>query len=202
MRHLRAAVFFLAAALSAPASADPCCPSGCVQDANRCVIAGTNQSCGPLLSCGGGGARSPGGSGGGTQTGVVFQRPLPPACFLVNPTPAAQTVASGQCVNSLSANAQLIGCFFEDDAGRAEDARTGLSCPARQSALANQCRNRCLLFVSSLSTCSDPNSVWQRFFGDISGNMVGSARVDLCGPPLRDSFFKRAGRLRPQRVTP
>jgi hypothetical protein len=26
--------------------------------------------------------------------------------------------------------------------------------------------------------------------------------VDLCGPPLRDGFFTRAGRLKPQRHTP
>jgi len=188
--------------LVSSAYAAPCCPAGCVQDSNQCVRAGTNQSCGPLLTCGGSSGGGSSGGGGGTQTGVVFPRPAPPPCFPVNSTPAARNAATDQCGSSLSANAQLLGCFFEDNAGRAEDARTGLSCPAREAALANQCRGRCAVFASSLFTCSDPNAVWQTAFGSIGGIFVGSARVDLCGPPLRDGFFTRAGRLKPQRHTP
>jgi hypothetical protein len=65
---------------------------------------------------------------------------------------------------------------------------------------------RCAGFASfttnTICPGSDPNISWQIFFRDIQGDFVGSARVDLCGPPLRDSFFTRAGRLRPQRRQP
>ena len=94
-----------------------------------------------------------------------------------------------KCMSELSGNAQFFGCFlFEDSAGRAEDARTGLSCPARQAKLASQCQARCSAFAANFQVCSDPNSQWQRFFGDIGGLAFGSARVDLCGPRLASGY--------------
>jgi hypothetical protein len=87
----------------------------------------------------------------------------------------------------------------------AEDERTGLKCDARQAALTSQCRNRCatFAFASNRPWCfDDPNLLWRNSFGDISGEVVGSARIEGCGPPLRDSFFNRTGRLRPPRLHP
>jgi hypothetical protein len=93
----------------------------------------------------------------------------------------------------------LRGCFFEDDAGRAEDKRTGLSCSDRQSALAKQCLKRCADYASDTNhlVCagSYPNTVWRVSFGDISGD--GYARVDLCGPRLRSSFRQPSQVFRP-----
>ena len=95
--------------------------------------------------------------------------------------------------------------LFEDDAGRAEDERTGLTCAARQAALASQCRSRCAVFAfaSNRPWCfDDPNRLWHNSFGDISGDVVGSARIEGCGPPLRDGFFRRVGRSPPPRLHP
>jgi hypothetical protein len=120
-------------------------------------------------------------------------RQLGPSCAFLNPTPASREAATDRCVNELSANATLFGCLFEDDAGRAEDKRTGLNCAARQAALANQCRDRCVAFASDSSNCRYPDDVWNQVFGDIAGDAVGSARVELCGPPLRHGFIVRPG---------
>jgi hypothetical protein len=113
----------------------------------------------------------------------------------MNPTKAQVDEATDQCVNALTRSAQLRGCFFEDDAGRAEDKRTGLSCPDRQAALAKQCLKRCADYASDTThlVCagSYPNTVWHISFGDISGDTGDSARVDLCGPRLRASVSSR-----------
>src|SRR5436189_29313 len=109
--------------------------------------------------------------------------------------PAGCAPEADQCVNALTGSAQFRGCFFEDDAGRAEDKRTGLSCPDRQAALAKQCLKRCANYASDTThlvcTGSYPNTVWHISFGDISGDTGDSARVDLCGPPLRSIFAKK-----------
>jgi hypothetical protein len=170
--------------LNAPVFAQICCPSGCVQDANRCVFTGTTRTC-ASVPCSGGSSGSSGGSGG--QTYVVYPLP-PPYCPPSYPTPESRAAAANQCIATLSANAQLWGCLFEDDTGRAEDQRTGLSCPDRQKALANQCRSRCERYAASLFACNDRSEVWQRVFGDIGGLVYGSARVDLCGPRLKTSI--------------
>jgi len=113
----------------------------------------------------------------------------------MNPTKAQVDEATNQCVNSLTRSAQLRDCFFEDDAGRAEDKRTGLSCPDRQAALAKQCLKRCANYASDSAhlVCagSYPNTVWHISFGDISADTGTSARVDLCGPLLRSIFAKK-----------
>ena len=118
-----------------------------------------------------------------------------PALPIDESTKAQVDEATNQCVNTLTGSAQLRGCFFEDDAGRAEDKRTGLSCPDRQAALAKQCLKRCANYASDTShlvcTGSYPNTVWHISFGDISGDTGDSARVDLCGPPLRSIFAKK-----------
>jgi hypothetical protein len=192
MRYLKLIILFLAYALITPAFAQPCCPSGCVQDANRCVIIGTQNSCG-ASSCLPGSGSSPSGTHA-PGSAVVYPRPLIGECGASNPTQAAVDDATNRCVNDLTGSAIFVGCFFEDDAGRAEDERTGLSCPARQAALAKQCRNRCaaFAFASTRPWCyDDPNSLWHNAFGDISGDVVGSARVERCGSRLRDSYFSR-----------
>jgi hypothetical protein len=202
MQCLKLIVLFLAYALITPAFAQTCCPAGCVQNApNRCVTTGPVQnSCGNTITCPPG-SRSPGGPSGRGPTGQRVD--IGPQCFLLNSTPALVASATAKCVSDLATSATVFGCFFEDDAGRAEDERTGLSCLARQAALAGQCRNRCAAFVSNYtSTCMDSNSVWHDYFGDISGDVVGFARIERCGPPLRDGFFRRAGRLRPPRLHP
>jgi hypothetical protein len=206
MRYLKPVILFLAYALIPPAFAQTCCPVGCVQNApNQCVTTGPIQnSCGNTFTC-------PPGSGspsGGTHvpgSGVIFTPPLIPECGASNPTKAVVDDATNRCVNDLTGSAIFVGCFFEDDAGRAEDERTGLSCPARQAALAKQCRNRCaaFAFASTRPWCyDDPNSLWHNAFGDISGDVVGSARVERCGPRLRDSYFSRVLRTPPQRLNP
>jgi len=196
MRRLKLIIFFLAYAVVTPTFAEVCCPSGCSQDSNRCVYNGTQNTC-PQVACTG----RPSGPSAGTGTGSVYVGPvsLPPSppCVRLNRTQASRAAATDACVNALTSNAQFWGCIFEDDAGRAEDQRTGLSCGARQAALANQCRSRCANVALESSSCMDPNVTWRAFFGNISGDQVGSARVDLCGPPLRDSFFTRTKRLPP-----
>lgn len=186
-----------------PVFADMCCPRGCMQDfnPNRCVTADVNRNaCGVPFACGGSAASSQTGSKG-TPVAVPIS-PVGGYCVSLNPTPAARNAAADTCVQQLSANAQLFACLFEDDAGRAEDRRTGLTCAQRQAALAGQCRNRCLTFARWRSNCIDANVTWQQAFSDIGGTAVGSARVDLCGPRLKTSFINRELRAGRHRITP
>jgi hypothetical protein len=81
--------------------------------------------------------------------------------------------------NRLRARAQFFTCAFEDDAGRAEDLRTGLTCHDRQAALANECRARCANFAMWEGSCRTTEQTWQEFFGDIGGDRYGYARIDL-----------------------
>jgi hypothetical protein len=204
MRYRELVVLVFAYGLITPAFAEICCPNGCSQDANRCVYNGTQNTCpqSPQSTCGG----SSGGSSGGANPPGTPQVTSPNIggrdCVWLNPTKASLDAATNKCVSDLSKSAQVFGCFFEDDAGRAEDERTGLSCPARQAALANQCRSRCVSFASYSTNCKDANDVWHDYFGDISGDIVGSARVDLCGPKLRASLFSRTMLLRPRPYMP
>jgi hypothetical protein len=209
MRYLKLVILVLAYALISPAFAQTCCPAGCVQDADRCVTTGPNWTRCTPIACAGGSRRPSGGSAGptGAHRASVLARPLrtartyvaplqiPPQCPLMNPTKAEVDEATDQCVNALTGSAQLRGCSFEDDAGRAEDKRTGLSCPDRQAALAKQCLKRCADYASDTThlVCagSYPNTVWHISFGDISGDALRSARVDLCGPGLRASVSSR-----------
>jgi hypothetical protein len=203
MRHLKLIILFLTYAMISPAFADVCCPSGCVPtnayNSTACVHAGTQNSCGNGSVCGGGSGSSAGGgsgsgSGGGSR-GAPMQGPVSPPqqCFSLNPTSAVVAATTNKCIADLTANAQLFGCFFEDAAGRAEDARTGLSCPDRQAALAKQCRKRCADFASARWYCvgQDPNTNWLASFGDIGGVTIGSVNVDRCGPRLRSTFKTR-----------
>lgn len=189
MRYFKLLILFLAYALITPASAQTCCPAGCVNDfnPNRCVTTGPVQrTCNPVPCAGTGG--SAGGSSGVPGSVVVYPRPSGPPCGRSNTTQQWRDDATNACLNALSANAQFWGCLFEDDAGRAEDQRTGLSCPLRQQTLANQCRKRCADWALYSNTCDDSDTNWQHAFGDIGGDHFGSARVDLCGPRLRDGF--------------
>jgi hypothetical protein len=208
MNRLILVILVLACALTSPAPAQICCQAGCVQDANRCVTTGPNpRSCNTVPCATGSGGSSGGSSGGGTPVRGPITGPVGPQCGTSNPTQAQVDAATNKCVNDLTTNAQFWGCLFEDDAGKAEDARTGLSCPDRQAALAKQCRKRCANFASfsTRTWCvgRDPNSVWQMFFGDIEGDTIGSARVERCGPPLRDKCTSVACRGQaPQRFHP
>jgi hypothetical protein len=175
--------------LTTPALADVCCPSGCVPNGyGGCWRSGTNNSC-PTISC----PRPPSGGGGGGGGSQQYRSPpvLPGCVYLTSLGSRVLDSMTKQCQTDLSANAQFWGCLFEDDAGRAEDQRTGLSCASRQAALANQCQARCKNWASSRTTCSDRNSDWQTAFGDIGGVVYGSARVDLCGPRLPTSIANR-----------
>ena len=163
--------------------AQVCCPDGSVQDGRRCVITGT-QTTRPTVPCRPG--RPPGSSGGGPGSQSTVSSPwVPSHCPPSFPPGASREAATNQCVAALSGGAQFFWfCFLEDDAGRAEDYRTGLSCPDRLKALANQCRDRCARFAATKTDCNDTNDWWQRFFGDIGGSTFGFARVNLCGPRL------------------
>jgi hypothetical protein len=209
MRYLKLAILVLAYALISPAFAQTCCPAGCAQDADRCVTTGPIWTKCTPIACAGDSRRPSGGSSGLTREhrSAVPARPLrtvrtyvaprqiPAQCPLMNPTKAEVDEATNQCVNTLTGSAQLRGCFFEDDAGRVEDKRTGLSCRDRQAALAKQCLKRCADYASDTThlVCagSYPNTVWHISFGDISGDTGDSARVDLCGPRLRASVSSR-----------
>jgi hypothetical protein len=182
MRYLLSLILFSIFGLSTPVSAQICCPAGCVQDANRCVTTGPNPRTCNSVPCGGS-SRGPGGGGSGRDT--VVTTPLPNPCQSFNQTPAERDAATNRCLAALTGNAQFWGCLFEDDAGRAEDRRTGLSCFDRQRALANQCRARCARFAAIESACYGFDGAWQQSFGDIGGVTFGSARVDLCGPRLK-----------------
>jgi len=212
MRYLKLAILVLAYALiSSPAFAQTCCPAGCAPEANRCVTTGPLWTRCIPIACAEDSQRPSAGSSDPTREhrkSAVLARPLrtartyvaprqlPPDCPLMNPTRAQVDEATNQCVNGLTRTAQLRDCFFEDDAGRAEDKRTGLSCPDRQAALAKQCLKRCANYASDTThlvcTGSYPNTVWHISFGDISGDIGNSARVDLCGPPLRSIFAKKS----------
>src|ERR1700738_1304904 len=191
MRYLKVAILLLSFAVIPRAFAQ-CCPNGCSQDfnPNRCVVNGTQNSCGASFACP---VSPPPPTGGSTGTGThwIGTSPEPPPCVRLNPTKVLRDAATDTCVNALTANAKFWGCLFEDDAGKAEDQKTGLSCGGRQEVLANQCRGRCAGLAADARSCIDPNTEWQAFFGDISGEQVGSARVDLCGPPLRDVHITR-----------
>ena len=192
MRYLKLILVLLAYTLITPAMAETCCPAGFVPDFNpsRCVKIGVPQVTTVAVTCVGSSSSS-GSVGGGRQT---FVTPPQPMCFEFFRTQANRIAATDRCVGQLSANAQLIGCLFEDDAGRAEDARTGLSCPARQSALANQCRQRCAEVAFLSNTCTSSDETWQRAFGDIGGQHFGSAPVERCGSRLATSLANRAAR--------
>jgi hypothetical protein len=211
MRYLNLGIVVLAYALiSSPAFAQTCCPAGCVPEGNRCVNTGPPWTRCIPIACAEGSRRPSAESSGPareyrksaelarptrTPPTYVAPRQIPPDCPLTNPTKAQVDEATNQCVNSLTRSAQLRDCFFEDDAGRAEDKRTGLSCPDRQAALAKQCLKRCANYASDSAhlVCagSYPNTVWHISFGGISADTGNSARVDLCGPPLRSIFAKK-----------
>jgi hypothetical protein len=211
MRYLKLAILVLAyAPISSPAFAQTCCPAGCAPEANRCVSTGPLWARCIPIACAEGSRTPSAGSSGPTREqrkSAVLPRPLrtartyvaprqvPTHCPLMNPTKAQVDEAINQCVNALTQSAQLRDCVFEDDAGRAEDKRTGLSCPDRQAALARQCQKRCTNYASDTThlvcTGSYPNTVWHISFGDIPGDTGNSARVDLCGPPLRSIFAKK-----------
>jgi hypothetical protein len=201
MQYLRPTLI-LAYALISPAFGQTCCPAGCAREGNRCVTTGPQWTrCFPIACAADSRTSSAGPSGptGDHRKSAVLVRPpartyvppsqVPPLCLLTNPTKAQIDAATAQCVNALTRDAQLRDCFFEDDAGRAEDKRTGLSCSDRQAALAKQCLKRCAGYASDAThlVCagSYPNTVWRVSFGDISSDAIGFTRVDLCGPPLK-----------------
>ena len=129
-------------------------------------------------------AQPKGVSGGDTSQftgGARGDRSLVSECYKLFPDKAAINRETQRCVNALSGNAQFWGCLFEDAAGRAEDQRTDLSCPARKAALAKLCQARCRDFASMRDYCTWEDSDWTEAFGDIGGFMFGSANVDGCG---------------------
>jgi hypothetical protein len=129
-----------------------------------------------------------------TARTYVAPSQIPRQCPLMDPAKAQIDQATKQCVNALTRTAQLRSCSFEDDTDTAEDQRTGLSCSGHQAALARQCSKRCAGYASDRThlACagSYPKTLWHISFGDISG-YADSARVDLCGPPLRASVVQR-----------
>jgi hypothetical protein len=211
MRYLKLTILVLAYALiPSLAFTQTCCPAGCAPEANRCVTTGPLWARCIPIACAEGSRTPSAGSSGPTREqrkSAVLPRPLrtartyvaprqiPSHCPLTSPTQAQVDAATDECVNTLTRSAQFLDCFFEDNAGRAEDKRTGLSCPDRQAALAKQCQKRCTNYASDTThlvcTGSYPNTIWHISFGDISGDTGNSARVDLCGPPLRSIFAKK-----------
>ena len=206
MRYSKGAIIVLAYALtSPPAFAQTCCPVGCAPEADRCVSTGPVWTKCIPMGCTEGRrpfVKSSDPTAGDRKRKVaerslhtagtyVPPRQIPPHCPLMKPTKAQVDEAINQCVNALTQSAQLQNCSFEDDTGRAEDKRTGLSCPDRQAALAKQCLNRCTDYANHFVCAGYPNTVWPIYFGDISA-AHNFARVELCGPPLRSILAKKS----------
>jgi hypothetical protein len=80
-RHLfSGAIFFFV--LASQSSAQICCPSGCVQDGNRCVTIGANPTACAAIGCpGGGGGQGGGGLGSGRKYGYGIAG-LPDGCHV------------------------------------------------------------------------------------------------------------------------
>jgi len=190
MSYLKLVILFFASAVITPAFAETCCPPGFVPDfaPNRCVAIGMPQRTAAPVACVGTNQRPPGGSSGGSVYVSPVQNAPGPACGPSNTTQQWRDEATNRCISALTGSAQFVACFFEDDHGRLEDTRTGLSCVDRQAALAHQCQKRCADWALNSNTCYDSDTNWQHFFGDISGDHFGSARVDLCGPKLRNGL--------------
>ena len=185
----------LACGVASEAAAQVCCPAGCVQNNDSCVTTGANPHACQTVTCTGGGSSGSGSGSGSSGGGTGFQ-PIPPqgqSCFDLHPTQAKINEVTSWCVSSLVVNAQLIGCLFEDDAGKAEDKRTGLTCAQRQAALARQCNTRCANFAQQIThtVCTNDDftdQAWVVAFGDLDGKVVGSARVAGCGPRLKTAI--------------
>ena len=208
MRYSKRAIIVLAYALISPhAFAQTCCPAGCAPETNRCVSSGPPWTRCIPIGCTEG--RKPFVKSSDPTAGYrkkqvaerslhtagtyVAPRQISRLCPLMSPTKALVDEATNQCVNALTGSAQLQNCSFEDDAGRAEDKRTGLSCLDRQAALAKQCLNRCANYANHLVCSSSyPNTVWPIYFRDISADTHNFARVELCGPPLRSILAKKS----------
>jgi hypothetical protein len=182
-----------------PVFADLCCRGGCVPNGyGGCWIIGTNNYC-PPVACPApppsSGPGQPGTGGGRTGVNPPSGGPFEGYCGLPYP-PQSVAKFTNQCVKDLSVTAQFWGCgVFEDDAGRAEDARTGLSCRARKAQLASlpTCRNLCASYAVSRTFCDDRNSKWRQAFAPLGGSSYGFANVDLCGR-LLSRVEKRVGR--------
>ena len=185
-----------------PAVAQICCPSGCVQNNNGCVTTGPNPRTCNIVPCTGGAGGPPvGGTTGGGGGQFPPEPPIGGQCASTTPTSAQLSAATSKCMTALKSNAELVGCLFEDDAGKAEDQRTGLTCPQRQAAMAAQCQSRCSTFAQETAAtwCVNPGYIddaWKRVFGDIGGEKVGSARVKDCGPPIKSSAAVRGKNVR------
>lgn len=172
------------------ASAETCCPSSCVPSGygGGCWQNGTTNACTPI-PCGG----PPQAKGSGPSAPGGTPATSPPStqsnCVSVV-SPANITVETDACVGTLTANARLFGCLFEDAAGKKEDFRTGMTCVNRQAALAAQCTARCKQFAIDYHShiCETPtrsrDDFWKATFGSIGGEAYGSARVPDCGPKL------------------
>src|SRR5947209_6389350 len=160
MGYLKLLILVLAYALISPALAQTCCPAGCAPEADRCVTTGALWTRCIPIACADGSRKPSGDSAAGPtrkhRKSAVLARPLrtartyvaprqiPPECPLMNPTKAQVDEATNQCVNALTGSAQFRGCFFEDDAARAEDKRTDLTCLERPAALAKQGLQLCV----------------------------------------------------------
>ena len=126
--------------LISPALAQVCCPSGCIQDFNpsRCVSNDVNRNyCGAPFSCSAPSSptnRPTDGGGGGRTPPVVPQA----QCMQLDPSPQPSRIeeAKNACIRALTGSAGLRHCLFETQAQIREDIRTGLSCSARQAAMA------------------------------------------------------------------
>lgn len=85
-RHFLSGVVF-SLVLASQASAQICCPSGCVQDGNHCVTIGANQTACATVPCPSGGSGPGGGAPGAGHSGEVLIMPPShgPVCFVDQP---------------------------------------------------------------------------------------------------------------------
>jgi hypothetical protein len=168
--------------LSTPVFAQTCCPEGCVLSnyGGSCWVNGTNNSCGPAIRCPPSTrppTRPPPTPSGPSPTNVPILQVQPTCGDPYYLSPEARAAATNQCIADLAGRATLFGCAFEDDAGRAEDVRTGLSCPDRQRALANQCWRLCASFARVRLWCDDLNADWQTAFGNLAVTTMGTRKL-------------------------
>lgn len=194
MRYFKMMMLVLAPALialNAPALAEFCCPQGFVPDfyPGRCARIGVPQVTTPAVNCVSG-PSTPSGGGGTKGSGEGGTFPQSGSCIARYPTNASRDPVIRQCVRVLSENAQFAHCLIESNDDLSEDQRTGLSCARRQQLLAGQCLDLCAKFATLSNICVGRDETWQRTFG---GPSYGSARVELCGPPLKNGFIRRNG---------
>ena len=158
MRYLWAMMLVSICTFGTPVFADLCCPSGCSPSGygNACWYNSTNNSCGTGWTC-----QAPTSRTGGGVSGQVVHPPRPEGfapCFGLGVIGGRVGQKMYERIVWETRSFSIAFFSWKIVLDRAEDYRTGLSCPARQAKLAKQCQARCSYLPANFQVCSDPNS--------------------------------------------